>query len=66
MLRVTEIRCPKCGRSTREERSHFRCEQCGIVEGCCEGLHDAVANARAVIETIEVEKVEGVSSPQST
>jgi DNA-directed RNA polymerase subunit RPC12/RpoP len=30
-------RCPRCGSVLREERSHFRCEQCGIVEACCEG-----------------------------
>lgn len=38
MIRVCESRCPKCGQSIREERSHYRCERCGIVEACCEGL----------------------------
>ena len=53
MLRVCEVRCPQCGGAAREERAHFRCEQCGIVEGCCEGLHDPVVHDRAVIETTE-------------
>jgi hypothetical protein len=29
--------CPKCGGDAREERSHLRCVNCGIVEACCEG-----------------------------
>jgi hypothetical protein len=41
LLRVCESRCPRCGRAAREERSHYRCEQCGIIEACCEGLSDA-------------------------
>ncbi|MBI1756444.1 MAG: hypothetical protein HYR64_04975 [Fimbriimonas ginsengisoli] len=28
--------CPGCGKPLREERSHYRCESCGIVEACCE------------------------------
>src|SRR5438046_903888 len=42
MIRVCESRCPKCGSSIREERSHYRCESCGIVEARCEGI---LANA---------------------
>ncbi len=37
MLRLQETRCPKCGSPLREERAHYRCESCGIVEACCEG-----------------------------
>lgn len=38
MERLCENRCPKCGGPLREERAHFRCEICGIMEACCEGL----------------------------
>jgi len=38
MLRLNVFRCPKCGAPLREERSHFRCEACGITEACCEGI----------------------------
>jgi len=37
MIRLCENRCPKCGLPLREERAHYRCEMCGIVEACCEG-----------------------------
>ena len=51
LLRVCETRCPKCGRAVREERAHYRCEGCGIVEACCEGPHDGLASDLAVVET---------------
>lgn len=41
LLRGIPERCPRCGLPLREERSHYRCEQCGIVEACCEGLKGA-------------------------
>jgi hypothetical protein len=47
MIRVCESRCPKCGHSIREERSHFRCERCGIVEACCEGAETETAEPSA-------------------
>ena len=47
MLRVCESRCPKCGRPTREERSHYRCERCGIIEACCEGMKDLPETERS-------------------
>lgn len=42
MIRVCESRCPRCGAPTREERAHYRCERCGIIEACCEGLKAVV------------------------
>ena len=62
MLRVCETRCPKCGRAVREERSHFRCEQCGIVEACCEGLHDPSTIDRAVV-ALDTEAMDPRNNP---
>lgn len=42
MVRFDECRCRKCGQPLREERAHYRCETCGIVEACCEGSKDEV------------------------
>ena len=38
MLKFAESRCPKCDLPLREERAHYRCENCGIVEACCEAI----------------------------
>jgi hypothetical protein len=42
LLRGAAEPCPRCGLPLREERSHYRCEQCGIIEACCEGMKDIV------------------------
>ena len=60
MIRVCESRCPKCGQSIREERSHFRCERCGIIEACCEGLADPIddTKAREAVEALQLGRFE--------
>jgi hypothetical protein len=57
MIRVCESRCPKCGQSVREERAHYRCERCGIVEACCEGqIVNAIddTKAREAVEAFQL------------
>jgi hypothetical protein len=51
LLRGRVERCPRCGLPMREERSHYRCEQCGIVEACCEGMKDLPEMATDDLET---------------
>lgn len=65
LLRVCETRCPKCGKAAREERGHLRCENCGIVEACCEGLHNPVQADRAVVEVIEAGDFEPGALPKT-
>jgi hypothetical protein len=56
LLRFSESRCPKCGEPLREERAHYRCESCGIVEACCEGIcEEKPAHVERDWELAEVE-----------
>lgn len=34
----------------REERAHYRCENCGVVEACCEGA--TLTEVRPALETL--------------
>jgi hypothetical protein len=56
MIRVCESRCPKCGQSVREERAHYRCERCGVIESHCESRADTIddTKAREAVESLRL------------